>query len=69
MLKCVSRAAVLLKGEKRMGLGRGLICYFSPRGAVQLKVSAQGVQNHTSLHYRGTGGGGGLDGWGGCYKK
>lgn len=40
VLKCVSRTVVLLKGGKRMGLGRGLICYFSPRGAVQLKVSA-----------------------------
>lgn len=40
VLKCVSEAAVLLQGEKRMGLGRGLICYFIPRGAVQLKVSA-----------------------------
>lgn len=40
VLKCVPRAAVLLKGGKRMGLGRGLICYFSPQGAVQLKVSA-----------------------------
>lgn len=40
VLKCVSRTAVLLKGGKRMELGRGLICYFSPQGAVQLKVSA-----------------------------
>lgn len=39
VLKCVSGAAVLPKGGKRMGLGRGLICYFSPQGGVQLKVS------------------------------
>lgn len=59
VLKWVSATAVLLKAGKRTGLGRDLICYFSPWGAVQLKVNAWGVQNHTSLHYRGTGGGGG----------
>lgn len=36
----VSKVAVLLEGGKRTGLGRGLICCYIPRGAVQLKVSA-----------------------------